>query len=249
MTEKHLPISRASGCGTGTTRYRAVEALDANGERSNQEERLVYMNGLERPLPALHLSGAARQRLADWGPYTQPFDRLLPVLQPSRLELVMDNLLARTLVLLGGRTGGAVTVGDAARRLLARPAVNPGGATYVNSLRPLAHCDTKSCAAPSPAPPPHAHTHRRARAQLLHTPAPGCLDAQLPPCPACAAPPSALSYQIQAPVSLLTPRVTQVQLLPAAPPAHSPQVRGHDPHHRVVRGPRRRHTACAPPAR
>ena len=44
------------------------------------------MNGFERALPAFGLSDAARQLLTDWGPYTQSFDRVVPVLQPDRLQ-------------------------------------------------------------------------------------------------------------------------------------------------------------------
>ena len=75
--------ARTGGC--GSSKYRAVEQLDADGER-RKEERLVYMNGFERALPAFGLSDAARQLLTDWGPYTQSFDRVVPVLQPDRLQ-------------------------------------------------------------------------------------------------------------------------------------------------------------------
>ena len=107
--------ARTGGCGTGSSKYRAVEALNADGER-RKEERLVYMNGLERALPAFPLSDEARERLADWGPYTQSFDRVVPVLQPSRIELVKDDLLRRSLALLaGGAPGGVGGVGGGAR--------------------------------------------------------------------------------------------------------------------------------------
>ena len=78
--------ARTGGCGTGSSKYRPVETLDEDGER-RKEERLIYMNGFERPLPAFSLSDAARQLLADWGPYTQGFDRIVPILQPDRMEV------------------------------------------------------------------------------------------------------------------------------------------------------------------
>ena len=58
----------------------------------------------------------------------------------------MDDLLERTLALLGGGAAGGVTIKEPKQKLLARPAVDPGGGTYLTWLRPLPHCDTKSYA-------------------------------------------------------------------------------------------------------
>ena len=77
--------ARTGGSGTGSSKYRAVEQLDADGER-RKDERVVYMNGFERALPNFSLSDDTRQLLTDWGPYTQSFDRIVPVLQPDRMQ-------------------------------------------------------------------------------------------------------------------------------------------------------------------
>ena len=94
---------------------RAVEALDSNGER-RREERLVYMNGFARAVPTFVISDAARLLLENWGPYTQSFDRVVPVLQPDRLQTVMDDLLCRSVGLLSATTGNAVDTMDVVRR-------------------------------------------------------------------------------------------------------------------------------------
>ena len=102
--EKHTCISafvvdqtyaRTGGSGTGSSQYRAVEQLDADGER-RKDERVVYMNGFERALPDFSLSDDARQLLTHWGPYTQSFDRIVPVLQPDRMQA--RTLQPRTLL-------------------------------------------------------------------------------------------------------------------------------------------------------
>jgi hypothetical protein len=107
--------ARTGGCGTGSTKYRAVEALDSNGER-RREERLVYMNGFARAVPTFVISDAARLLLENWGPYTQSFDRVVPVLQPDRLQTVLDDLLCRSVGLLSATTGNAVDTMDVVRR-------------------------------------------------------------------------------------------------------------------------------------
>ena len=58
----------------------------------------------------------------------------LPV-HPAR-QVVMDDLLVRTVALLARPTGQAETRA-VATQLLARPSHDPGGATYVTWLRPL----------------------------------------------------------------------------------------------------------------
>ena len=92
-----------------------MEALDSNGER-RREERLVYMNGFARAVPTFVISDAARLLLENWGPYTQSFDRVVPVLQPDRLQTVMDDLLCRSVGLLSATTGNAVDTMDVVRR-------------------------------------------------------------------------------------------------------------------------------------
>ena len=130
--------ARTGGSGVGITRYRAVETLDAAGDRNNRETRLVYMNGLERPV-ALRLSAAAAALIDVWGPYTQSFDRVALLLQPQRVQEVQRGLFRRTLLLLRG----ALDERDLTTRLLRRPAA-PTLATYLNWLTPLPNVDTKS---------------------------------------------------------------------------------------------------------
>ena len=56
----------------------------------------------------------------------------------------MDDLLTRTVALLGRHADPAVDTRAVISRLLARPAHDPGGATYLTWLRPLPWTDTKS---------------------------------------------------------------------------------------------------------
>lgn len=130
--------ARTGGSGTGVTKYRAVEKVTSAGDHK-KETRLVYMNGFERPYPDFHISAAATARISSWGPYTQPFDKVVPLLQPRRLVQVKFGLLARTLVLIAGATDAH----DRTHRLLARP-TTPATPTYLHWLPPLAFCDTKS---------------------------------------------------------------------------------------------------------
>ena len=88
--------------------------LDVQARR--REERLVYMNGFARAVPTFVISDAARRLLENWGPYTQSFDRVVPVLQPDRLQTVMDDLLCRSVGLLSATTGNAVDTMDVVRR-------------------------------------------------------------------------------------------------------------------------------------
>ena len=55
------------------------------------------------------LSAAAVARIRETGPYTQDFRRILPLLQPYRLDGIMDNYIVRTVRLLGGRRPASVT--------------------------------------------------------------------------------------------------------------------------------------------
>ena len=126
--------ARTGGCGTGSSKYRAVEALDSNGER-RREERLVYMNGFARAVPTFVISDTARLLLENWGPYTQSFyDRVVPVLQPDRLQTVMDDLLCRSVGLLSATTGNVVDTMDVVRL--------PG---YPPSVASSGTCEAQMC--------------------------------------------------------------------------------------------------------
>ena len=135
---------RKSGASTGTTRYRAVQTVD---ERGNPvvPDRLVYINGQDYAAPAFHLPPAVATLISRVGPYTQDFRRVLPHLDPTRMDRVMDDLLVRTATLLTGVvTGLGAPTRDVVASLLSRPNVDPGGPTYTTFLpcllATLQHC-------------------------------------------------------------------------------------------------------------
>ena len=135
----------AKGGGTtGISKYNAVQTVDAQGNRV-ERERIVYINGQHYPTPlgcVASLSMRAAALISRVGPYTQDFGRIIPRLQPRRLDAFMDSLLERTVGLLQGRAPMSTLEG--VRCLLSRPSTDPGGPTYVIFLPPLIDTDTKS---------------------------------------------------------------------------------------------------------
>ena len=132
-----------AGGTTGISRYSGLQTVDAEGNQVSRE-RMVYINGQHFPTPAAcaNLSPAALALIAQKGPYTEDFANVLPLLQPARMDQVMDGLLERAVALLGG--GPGISTRDHIVRLLGRPPVDPGGATYIVYLPPLLNTDTKS---------------------------------------------------------------------------------------------------------
>ena len=132
-----------AGAGTGKSAYNAVQTVDADGKPVDVE-RMVYINGqfFHVPRAAVSLTGAAMARIAAIGPYTQDFRRVLPLLQPHRLDLVMDGFVRRSVALLAGRPPASTR--SAMTRLLSRPNDDPGRATYLTFLPPLLWVNTQS---------------------------------------------------------------------------------------------------------
>jgi hypothetical protein len=127
---------------TGISSYSAVETVDEQGNAVSRE-RMTYLNGqfFAAPRALTSLSAQAQQLIRRSGPYTQDFARVLPLLQPQRMDTLMDSLLLRGVALLSGLPRNAR---DAMRKLLSRPNVDPGGPTYINYMPPRLHRDTKS---------------------------------------------------------------------------------------------------------
>jgi hypothetical protein len=134
---------RKSGVSTGASRYSAVQTVDAQGE-VKAPERIVYINGQDFPAPANVLSAAARAQIAVAGPYTQDFYRVIPHLQPDRIDGFMDTLLVRAVQLVAGAAQPGFLTLDLMKALFSRPNHDPGGATYVTFMPSLLNCDTKS---------------------------------------------------------------------------------------------------------
>ena len=130
-----------AAAGTGASKYNAIQTVDANGEPLNVE-RMVYINGQFVPAARadVPLSPAAIARIAQTGPYTQDFGRVLVHLQPDRLDGVMDSYVRRAVSLLAGQPPASTRVAMA--RLLSRPNDNPGAATYVTFMPPLLWVNT-----------------------------------------------------------------------------------------------------------
>lgn len=132
-----------AGAGTGVSRYNGVQTVDKEGNAVGRE-RMVYINGQFFPVPrlGLTLSADACTRIAAVGPYTQDFRRIMPLLQPYRLDRVMDDFVRRAVGLLGGQPPASTR--GAMGRLLSRPNDNPGAATYLTFMTPLLWVNTQS---------------------------------------------------------------------------------------------------------
>ena len=132
-----------AGAGTGRSAYNAVQTVDAQGNAIDVE-RMVYINGQFFPAPraVTVLSDAAIDRIAATGPYTQDFRRVLPLLQPYRLDRIMDGFVRRTVGLLGGNAPSSTRA--AMVQLLSRPNDDPGRATYLTFMPPLLWVNTQS---------------------------------------------------------------------------------------------------------
>ena len=130
-----------AGAGTGISAYNAVQTVDARGERM-QVERMVYINGQFVPASraSTTFSPSCLARIAATGPYTQDFRRILPLLQPDRLDGVMDSYVQRTVRLLGGQPPPSTRT--AMETLLSRPNDDPGHATYLIFMNPLLWVNT-----------------------------------------------------------------------------------------------------------
>ena len=128
---------------TGISSYSAVQTVDAQGKAVDRE-RMTYINGQHFPVPdaAISLSAADRALLARVGPYTQDFVRVLPLLDPRRLDAVMDGFVERAVGLLHGQPPQSTIA--ALQALLSRPNADPGGPTYLTYMPPLLDTDTKS---------------------------------------------------------------------------------------------------------
>jgi hypothetical protein len=134
---------RKSGVSTGSSRYSAVQTVTSDGE-IKKPERIVYINGQDFPAPAPLLSPAARALIARRGPYTQDFHRVIPPLQPDRVDSFLDTLLLRMVQLIALSAQPGFSTLELMRALLSRPNHNPGGPTYMSFLPAMLNCDTKS---------------------------------------------------------------------------------------------------------
>jgi hypothetical protein len=112
---------------------------------------VIYVNGHEYPVPAdqPRLSAAAVREISARGPYTKPFELVVPILQPDRCRRFQDSLLERAAALLGAACGGgggaaALSTRGAMVALLARPNADPGAPTYTVVMPPLLKCSTQS---------------------------------------------------------------------------------------------------------
>jgi hypothetical protein len=129
---------------TGISAYSAVQTVDAQGNAVHRE-RMTYINGQHFPVPlaAVPLDAADVNLISRVGPYTQDFARVLPLLDPQRLDGVMDGFLQRAVGLLHGQAPTSAL--DAILSLLSRPNADPGGPTHLTYMHPpLFDTDTKS---------------------------------------------------------------------------------------------------------
>ena len=131
-----------AGARTGVSSFNPIQTVDADGNRTGVE-RMVYINGQHFPVPRADtsLSDDAIARIRTTGPYTQDFRRILPLLQPYRLDNVMDTFVCRVVALL---SQPPTSTREAMQRLLSRPNDDPGRETYLTYMPPLPHVNTQS---------------------------------------------------------------------------------------------------------
>ena len=132
-----------AGAGTGVSAYNPLQRVDATGKKHGVE-RMVYINGQFLPAPrsATTLSADAIARIRSTGPYTQDFRRILPLLQPYRLDGIMDRYVRLTVGLLMGQPPPSTRA--AIVQLLSRPNDDPGEASYITYMPPLFNVNTQS---------------------------------------------------------------------------------------------------------
>jgi hypothetical protein len=132
-----------SGGSVGVSAYNPIQTVDAQGNRKGVE-RMVYINGqyFPAPLQSTQLSPDALRLISQVGPYTQDFRRVLPLLQPHRMENVMDAFVVRLVGLVGSSRPASTPA--AIRLLLSRPNDDPGGPTWLTFMTPLLWVNTQS---------------------------------------------------------------------------------------------------------
>ena len=88
---------KARGSGAGSKYTNPVGRVDEKGDKI-AKQRVVYINSFDLAVDAreCRLSEAAINTIAERGPYTQDFARILPILEPQACERFMGALLKAT---------------------------------------------------------------------------------------------------------------------------------------------------------
>ena len=139
---------RSSGqrlVGAGISKYRAIQTIDATGAPKTSKSE-IYMNGMYFPASTSfpQLSDDAREKIKLWGPYTQDFNNIIPILRPSTCREFQMELLSLAVSLLLPVFNASGDSKDAITALYRRPNHDPGGPTPRDFLCPLQGCNTQS---------------------------------------------------------------------------------------------------------
>ena len=131
------------GSGAGSKYTNPVQKVDGTGNKIKKERR-VYINSFDLAVDAreCQLSSAAIDLIAQRGPYTQDFARVLPILHPDASEAFMNEMMGNTATLLGNIPRNNLNAATIMHTLLGRPNVNVGGPDYITDLPPMMDRDT-----------------------------------------------------------------------------------------------------------
>ena len=120
--------------------------VDEQGKKI-KKQRVTYINSFDLAVDAREcvLSQEAVDAIAEHGPYTQDFARILPLLDPQATEVFMGSLFkAMASRLSSTQESKGLSVQTILVALLGRPKVNCGGPSYLTDLSPLMHVDTNN---------------------------------------------------------------------------------------------------------
>ena len=133
-------------------KHRAAERVDASGDLVDLIS-MVIVNSVTISVPASLGGGISAGQLASLkrtGPYTKPFDTVLPCLHPDRVKRSLTSMLKETMTWVEQVADrfelddiADMTLGGMARALVGRPNIS-GGKTPMHINKPILHCDTKS---------------------------------------------------------------------------------------------------------
>ena len=132
------------GAGTGSQRSRANERIDGEGHKLVRQ-RAVYINSMDVAVneKLCVLSQSALDQIAQHGPYTQEFSRVLIPMHPNKSNAFMDGLLrAAVAVLAQHDTTSSTFTLDAMVALIGHANVYTGEPEYLTDLPPIMNCDT-----------------------------------------------------------------------------------------------------------
>ena len=134
----------------GHTRYGAVQRVDSTGVTINKTAHSVaFVAAYDLPVPAslIPLTHDDKLLLAERGPYTQDFGRIVPLMHHDHSIDFLNKLLEKSAAIAGmvfRLHRGSPTVAAIAVALLGYRPLAPAGADPVDDMPPVLHAKTSS---------------------------------------------------------------------------------------------------------